>query len=330
MPGPGLITSVLMGGNMAGMGFSFYPPLGDKWSRIAYRGDPAKVVPLGDLIQLRVKNRIDEGDFYKWSKENGFDENFADLLRLAQSQYLTGMEYVNLWRRGHITENAVDDHLKHLGLQELDVQLFKKVTEYFPLPGDLVRFAVREVYTPSVVSKFGLMADIPTKYLEEAEKAGLVEEQARNFWAAHWQLPGINQGYEMLQRGEINREELEALFVAADIMPFWREPLLNISYNPFLIRMEVKGFFKASDPDTEFENELSDMAFKTRVTYRRHLKEWLSFFELTSQGFYDTLKEAYIEDPTVAQKGLELLTLECIAQGLLCFHRVGLGTTINH
>lgn len=271
-----MIQTLLLAGNITGMGTSMFPPLGDLWSRSTYGKLPTKGIPFGDLINLRVKNRIDDGDFHKWSNEVGFEDGYADLLKLGQSQYLTGAEYVALWRRGFITEEACNKHLAHIGLQELDFELFKKVTEYFPLPGDLVRFAVREVYTPETVSKFGLMEDIPKKFLEEAWKGGLTEEQASNFWAAHWLLPSILQGYEMLHRDEITEEELGKLFVAADIMPFWRDKLQAISFSP-LTRVDVRrmyrvGTLKAEDlprryQDVGYTKENADLLSDFTVKY---------------------------------------------------------------
>ncbi|GAI55346.1 unnamed protein product, partial [marine sediment metagenome] len=55
------------------------------------------------------------------------------------------------------------------------IQQAKKVTEFFPAPADLVQFAVREVYTPATVAKFGQMEDIPAKFLEECDKCFLYE-----------------------------------------------------------------------------------------------------------------------------------------------------------
>ncbi|GAI64652.1 unnamed protein product, partial [marine sediment metagenome] len=83
------------------------------------------------------------------------------------------------------------------------------------------------------------MEDIPDKYLEEAFKAGLPEDQAKNMWAAHWLLPGANQGFEMFHRDIIKAPELEMLLTALDIMPFWREMLIKLSYNP-LTRVDVR------------------------------------------------------------------------------------------
>ncbi|GAI28470.1 unnamed protein product, partial [marine sediment metagenome] len=58
------------------------------------------------------------------------------------------------------------------------------------------------------------MDEYPPEYEEAAKKAGLPPEQAENYWASHWVLPSILQGYEMLHRNVIGSEELGDLFKA--------------------------------------------------------------------------------------------------------------------
>ena len=73
-------------------------------------------------------------------------------------------------------------------------------------------------------------------------KAGLPEEQARNYWAAHWELPSAQMGYAMFQRRIIDHETLVMLLKSLDIMPFWRDKLIEMSYNP-LTRVDVRRMY---------------------------------------------------------------------------------------
>ncbi|MBA7573667.1 hypothetical protein ES708_15465 [subsurface metagenome] len=102
-----------------------------------------------------------------------------------------------------------------------------------------MRFAVREVYTPATVEKFGQMEDLPEEFIREARKVGIEEEQAGNFWAAHWDLPGSNQAFEMFQRDVIDEPTLNMLLKALDIMPYWRDQLTKIAYST-LTRVDVR------------------------------------------------------------------------------------------
>ncbi|GAJ24991.1 unnamed protein product, partial [marine sediment metagenome] len=137
----------------------------------------------------------------------------------------------------------LNTQLDKLGLDETTREDLKKIMPFYPGVGDLVRFAVREVYYPDYVSKYGLEDEYPAEYEEAARKAGLPPEQAKNYWKAHWVLPSILQGYEMLHRGVIGSEELGDLFKAVDIMPYWRERLEKISYRTFT-RVDVRRMYR--------------------------------------------------------------------------------------
>jgi hypothetical protein len=126
----------------------------------------------------------------------------------------------------------------------------EETTRYFGSAADIIRFAVREVYTPEVVEKFELMADLPPKFLEEAAKLGIDEETAKSFWASHWILPSLGLGYEMLHRGAIEESDLDLLMKTQDIMPFWRKPLKEISYTPYT-RVDVRRMYQAGTLDRD-------------------------------------------------------------------------------
>jgi len=80
---------------------------------------------------------------------------------------------------------------------------------------------------------------LPSEYVEAAQMKGLSKEWAERYWAAHWDLPSIQQGFAMLHRGIINEADLNMLLRALDIMPFWRDKLMALSYKP-LTRVDVR------------------------------------------------------------------------------------------
>ncbi|GAJ10812.1 unnamed protein product, partial [marine sediment metagenome] len=165
---------------------------------------------------------------------------------------------------------------------EPDVDYMMRVTEVIPSAGDIIRYAVREVYTPDIAKAFGQFDELgvsageidgvlsgaitkpsldPEGVLAKAESdieaAGLPPATFTKEWAAHWLLPSILQGFEMLHRGVIPFKStgtqalsLERLMIALDIMPAWREPLKDISYNPFT-RVDVRRMHKIGVLDEE-------------------------------------------------------------------------------
>lgn len=145
------------------------------------------------------------------------------------------------------------------------------LTTRFEIPGpsDLIRFAVREAFTPSLIERFGYNKEFPKAILPFMEKQGFggntgldrpqgSTDQDGNamggpvvwsepFWWAHWELPSLTQGYEMVQRLYPNSEygpspdviendfftprELEDLQKAQDIPVYWRKKLQAITYH---------------------------------------------------------------------------------------------------
>lgn len=234
-----VLSGVMSGGGLANLILGMFPPLSTHYSKWSYSKWPNQVPGLGDLIELRYRGVISESDFKVYAAQVGFSPEWAKNLYESGAALLSGSDYVRLWRREEIEESDLDEHLSRLRFNKSGIEHLKKVTEYFPSPGDLVRFAVREVYTPETVAKFGMMEDLPAKFTTEALKAGVPKEQSDNFWGSHWILPSSGQGFEMFQRDVIPEEDLGMLLKALDIMPFWRDKLTQIAYRT-LTRVDVR------------------------------------------------------------------------------------------
>lgn len=149
--------------------------------------------------------------------------------------------------RGFLTEADHDLFLGYLGYSPNNIAIIKELYFNPAPPSDLVRFLVREVYDPQQRQTLQLDGDYPAAADAEFRKVGLDETQARNYWAAHWQLPSPSQVYEMLHRGQVSPPEVDAYLKAADYSPAWRSKLAAISYNVpgriDLRRMYAAGVF---------------------------------------------------------------------------------------
>ncbi len=238
-----LFGGVMMVGGFAQSAMHLYPPLWNAWQKWAFSNHPNVNPAIAELIEMRWRNLIDDGEYFTKSAQFGFSTEVAENLFEASSTLLNIQDYIALWRREVIDETDLDDKLHKMHLDSEEITQAKKVTEYFPAPPDLVRFAVREVYTPDILAKFGAMEDLPEKYLQEASKAGLTKEHASNYWAAHWELPSAQMGFQMLHRRIINEDTLKMLLRSLDVMPFWRDGLIKLSYNP-LTRVDVRRMYR--------------------------------------------------------------------------------------
>ena len=249
----------IIGGIMVVSGFvqnvlHFYPPLWSAWQKWAFSNHPNVNPAVAELVTMRWRDVISEGEYYQKCSEFGYNEVVSDNLFEISKTLLTMHDYIALWRRGETTENEVDDQLRKMHLDDQAIHQAKRATLYFPSAPDLVRFAVREVYTPDILSKFGAMEDLPDKYLQEASKAGLTEEHAKNYWAAHWELPSPQMGFQMLHRRIINEDTLKLLLRSLDVMPYWRDALVKLSYNP-LTRVDVRRMYRLGVLDEDEVNE---------------------------------------------------------------------------
>jgi len=109
---------------------------------------------------------------------------------------------------------------------------------------DLITMSVREVFSPDIAQKFGQFEDFPADFATYAKQQGVSDEWAKRYWAAHWVLPSITMAFDMLHRGVIDQATINQLLRAQDIMPFWRDKITAISYNPYT-RVDVRRMHKA-------------------------------------------------------------------------------------
>ncbi|KKL26605.1 hypothetical protein LCGC14_2393620, partial [marine sediment metagenome] len=137
----------------------------------------------------------------------------------------------------------VGRELKRIGIHDDYIPLYRELAYQIPPIADIITMAVREAFTPSIAAKFGQYEDFPKPLETWAGKKGLSPDWAKRYWAAHWSLPSPQQGFEMLHRGVINRDELDMLLRALDVMPFWRERLTGIAFRR-LTRVDIRRMYR--------------------------------------------------------------------------------------
>lgn len=134
------------------------------------------------------------------------------------------------------------NELRKVGVHENYHPLYKELAYEIPPVADIITMAVREAFTPEIASRFGQYQDLPPEFVEWVGKKGLSSEWASRYWAAHWSLPSVQQGFEMLHRGIISQDDMYMLMRALDIMPYWRDRLIEMAYRP-LTRVDVRRMF---------------------------------------------------------------------------------------
>ena len=192
----------------------------------------------GDLMQQKSSERIIE-DISIADINPDYAQNYLDaILTKPASQDIISYEL----RRDPSLSN-LSSELRRIGIHETYHPLYKELAYQIPPVADIITMAVREAFTPDIAARFGQYEDFPAEFEEWAGKKGLAPEWAKRYWAAHWSLPSPLQGFEMLHRGLIDRNELNMLLRALDIMPFWRDKLTGIAYRR-LSRVDIRRMYR--------------------------------------------------------------------------------------
>lgn len=214
-------------------------PIGEQLSQEVSKKLRQAIVPPTDLIDGWFKGTLTEDRLRDEFALHGFGSERLDIILAAAQDAPSVPTHINAWLRGLITEADLDRALSENRVRPADIALLKQVVFFIPPVQDLISMAVREVFSPDIRTRFGLDEDFPTEFSTFARQQGVSEEWAKNYWAAHWVLPSLNQGFEMLHRRVITADDLDLLMRTQDVMPFWRENLKDIAFSP-LTRVDVR------------------------------------------------------------------------------------------
>lgn len=218
--------------------------------------------PIGATFPIQKNNNYAVGEYSQkeWELVWGqYRPNIGEVLQLQNRQLITpqlAQEFIYLETQG--------DRPLARAFQELRFEI--------PGPSDLVRFAVREAFTPEIVDAYSYNKEFPSYLLPFMEQQGYGKQlgfptgaNATNFegtpdnrpatwsdlyWWSHWNLPSVSQGYEMLRRlyvfstygqspdsarsgEEFTARDMEQLLKVSDYPEYWRKKLIAIQYLPY-------------------------------------------------------------------------------------------------
>lgn len=172
-------------------------------------------------------------------RRQGLPETEAGFALENSSQVPPPVDLFAMWHREIVDDDPLHKALFQHGFDPKWQDRLKQVSHILPPIQDLIVMAVREAFSPAIVERFGQLEDFPPDFEVEAKKQGLDREWALKYWAAHWSLPSPQQGFEMLHRGIIDDDTLKLLLRALDVMPFWRDQLIQVAFNPFT-RVDIR------------------------------------------------------------------------------------------
>ncbi|GAJ22370.1 unnamed protein product, partial [marine sediment metagenome] len=176
-------------------------------------------------------------------KDIGWSESMTAKFKAVTEALVSGGEALELYRRG---EYSPDDLLVALRKQGYSVQSISDITKLaarIPGPSDLVTFALREVWRSDLRPEL-LSPNAPGEYYDWMAKQGYSRHHAENYWASHWMLPSVRQGFEMFWRiPGFSEGDLRSLLTRLDILPRYHDDLLAIAYAPWT-RVDIRRMHK--------------------------------------------------------------------------------------
>jgi hypothetical protein len=233
-----------MGGTIIGgsAGAALFPQL-EILKQVMSKGRPFQIFDFPIVLAALLRDDNKYGKLVDDLLRRGYDDFHIEALRELVHVRLDPLTVQQIWLRDKEAYNGLWWDLYQQGWDLERINVFKELAMLIPGAADLIRMAVREVFTPEIAAKYGQFEDFPPDFARWGEKIGLTAEWAKNYWAAHWDLPSASQGFELLHRGIITYDELKVLLRALDVMPFWRDKLIQIAYSPYT-RVDVRRMYK--------------------------------------------------------------------------------------
>lgn len=201
--------------------------------------NPWNILQPGDVASAKHYGLVDTEWAVGELRRNGFSIERSELL-LDISKEIPDITFLfSAWFRNILSDDGLDRSLAARGFNEDFSSMLKQIAFFIPPVQDLITMAVREVFSPEIAEANGQFEDFPEDFADWAKQQGVSRQWAENYWAAHWALPSVMQGYEMLHRRVITEDQLKGLMRSLDIMPAWRDRLIDISYAPYT-RVDVR------------------------------------------------------------------------------------------
>ncbi len=183
------------------------------------------------VLQLMLRHPEDKMLYAGRLREFGFNDQEIALMFELLSPLWPSDVVAPLWLRNKTKYAKYWDDVRKLGVSDDKIEGLKELAYRIPGVQDIIRYVVKEAYSPEIYKEFGQDQEYPGLAEADAEKAGVRPDQLLKEWISHWDLPSVGNGFEMLHRGEITQDQLAKLLKARDIMPFWRDKLTAISWS---------------------------------------------------------------------------------------------------
>lgn len=234
--------------------------------------NPQSIPSEAECVNLYLAGEIDEQTMRCLVRANGSYDTWYSKIANSGRTKLSNDQIIQLNRRGILNNDTADKLMRGNGVtQEFEQNWMYRATEAMPSVSDIVRFMVRDAGDNTVAGKYGTDAALDDKYGPQlkawAKGQGITDEVMKYYWRSHWEIPSNTALFEMLHRlrpnrtGQgltggitVNSTDIKDALVVNDVLPFWAERLMEISYKPLTRTDAQRAYFI----DALSENELKD------------------------------------------------------------------------
>jgi len=241
---------------------------------------------IDQLLTMRLKGYMNNDEFfYAFGKRLGYDKGQLDILEASNGEPISIGQSLDLWNKKEGADLAISLGLANeierdwaTGKGEADVNravvegplnnywfpAIKKLRYQMLGAPDYIRFAVRDVYNAAVRAANRLDEGFPEIVGAKLRMLGYSPQDAKDAWAAHWELPSPTQVFEMLHRGKLPAGiTVDDYLASADYAPAWRQSLSDISYNP-ITRTDAKRMYKLRGDFDELVRHFKDNGYSNK------------------------------------------------------------------
>ncbi|MDD4893300.1 MAG: hypothetical protein PHH73_04795 [Candidatus Rickettsiella isopodorum] len=226
--------------------------------------DPSVVI----RAAMIAPEKIDEA----WSvlRKHGYQDKHIELMFISNYLLYDVTTIKELFLRGEIDESKMYERMMELGFTKTRIDEIRKTWDIIPSPQDLLWMVGKEAFEPDQISRYGLDDEFPTEQSKWLSAQGLSDYWQKKYWAAHWDYPSPGQVLEMLHRGIFNEQDVYDYYRVVEMPPYWREKLMQISYNPYarvdVRRMHKMGVLTDNDLIKAYMDEGYDLEHATKLS----------------------------------------------------------------
>jgi len=177
-----------------------------------------------------------EPELIQGLRELGWHDDYIKLWEEVTKPTIPEGDLIVLWYRHEELRGSIEQEFAKRGWTDERIERLIKSRKIIPGIQDLIGMAVREAWNEETVERFEYDADFPDEVVQYAEQQGLDPQWVKYFWRAHWQLPSVSAGYEMMHRlrpgttdNPFTEDDLRTLLRTADIPTFFRDRLIEVS-----------------------------------------------------------------------------------------------------